>query len=362
MGGPVLRILDTSFNLLGEIDNYESLQFTRRFYRAGEFEMHITLDKQNTDKLFKDNVVMIANQPHKTGIILHREIVTTDNGIESVMVKGSTLGGILDRRITVTDDYDRVRGKAETVLKHYINQHIVNGIYPERKIPFFICAPDLLRGKETPWQSRFEPLHEVIEEIAKWCDIGWLVKLDVATQKWVFDVITGRDLTVDQNVLPPVVFSHEFDNIQSQQYVDSDLNYKNVGYAGGPGDEYERLIQMVGAASGLDRREVFLDCSSAEDVLELIDMGDQQLAEQKRIETLEGKILNTHSFQYEKDWDLGDIVTVMNKKWGLMTNTRITEVKEVFEPASKLEVVFGEELPTITKIVKHLQTKAKRRG
>jgi len=362
MRAPPIRILDTSFNLLAEIDNYESLQFSRRYYRAGDFEMHIALDKMHTDKLIKDKVIMIGNQPHKSGIIQQREISSGEDGIERIAVKGTTLGGVLDRRVTVTDSYDRINGAAETVLKHYVNRHIVNGVYPGRAMPFFICAPDQLRGVPTPWQSRYEPLHEVVESIAKWCDIGWLVRLDVAAQKWVFDVLVGRDLSVDQSTLPPVIFSHEFDNILSQQYVDSDNGYKNVGYAGGPGEDEDRLIQVVGSGMGFDRREVFLDCSSAEDLIELADLGEQQLASFRRIETLEGRVLDTHSFRYEMDWDLGDIVTVRNRRWGLATNARITEIKEVYEPAAKIEVVFGDELPTITQVVKKMQNKVKRSG
>jgi len=49
-----IRIIDKDFNLLGEIDNYESLIFIRRFFKVGEFELHINLDKQNVDKLQED--------------------------------------------------------------------------------------------------------------------------------------------------------------------------------------------------------------------------------------------------------------------------------------------------------------------
>lgn len=357
-----VRIIDTDFNLFGEIDDYESLQFTRRFFRAGEFELHIVLDKQNVDQLQKERVIILGTQAHKAGIIQHREITTGDDGIERVMVKGPTLDGILDRRITVTDDWDRVRGAAETVIKHYVHQHIVDGIYPERRIPFFICATDLQRGKQTPWQSRFEPLDLVIEEIAKWCDIGYGVSLDFATRKWVFDVIEGRDLTVDQSTAPPVIFSVEYDNIQSQQFIDSDTQFKNVGYAGGPGEDEDRIIQIVGSGTGLDRREVFLDCSSAEDIVELTEMGEQQLSQMSRIQTYEGSVLDTHSFQYEKDWDLGDFVTVLNRKWGLTMNSRIIEVKEIYEQDCSIEVQFGSEIPTIKDRIKELQNAIKRRG
>ncbi|MFD3261850.1 siphovirus ReqiPepy6 Gp37-like family protein [Paenibacillus lentus] len=362
MAAPSVRVLDPEFNLLGEIDDYESLQFTRRFYRSGEWEMHIALGKQNLEALQNDRVIVVGNDPEKCGIIIQRDIVQDEQGIETLVVKGTTIGGVLNRRITVTDSYDRIRGSAETVMKHYIANHLTNSIYPDRNIPVFSIAQDLGRGKQTPWQTRFEPLDVVVQEIAEWCDIGWLVRLDFAMKKWVFDVLEGRNLTAGQSVLPPVIFSHEFDNIKSQQYMDSYLQYKNVGYAGGKGEEEDRLIQLVGSGAGLNRREVFLDCSSAEDVLELVEMGEQKLAEHKQITTYNGQVLNTGSFVYQKDWDLGDRVTLQNKKWGLTMDSRIIEVKEIYEPASSLEIVLGDEIPTIKTAMNKLEDNVKRSG
>ncbi|MEC0110400.1 siphovirus ReqiPepy6 Gp37-like family protein [Paenibacillus taichungensis] len=357
---PSVRVIDRDFNLLAEIDDYESLQFTRRFYRAGEFEMHIALHKQGVDQLQKENIIVVDNKMHKAGIIQYREIGQNDQGIEVLVIKGPTLGGILDRRVTVTDNFDRVRGPAETVMKHYVSNHLIISTNTQRRVPFMSNAPDLGRGMETPWQTRFEPLNTVVQEIAEWCDMGWFVRLDYSTRKWVFEVLPGRNLTSDQNTLPPVIFSRDFDNIESQSFMDSDQQFKNVGYAGGQGEYEDRLIQMVGAGTGADRREVFLDCSSAEDAAELVDMGNQKLATQKRIVSYDGRILNTGSFVFEVDWDLGDIVTVQNRAWGVTLNSRITEVKEIYEPESKIEISLGEEVPTITQIIKQLTTEVKR--
>lgn len=362
MKKPSVRIFDPiSFNLLGEIDNYESLQFTQRFYRAGEFEMHISLGKKHVDKLVKDNIILINNQAHKNGIIQYRNIDQDSKGMDVLVIKGPTLGGLLERRVTVTDSYDRKRGPAETVMKHYINNHIINPANPDRRMAFFANAADLGRGKETPWQTRYEPLNKVNQEIAEWCDIGWKVSLSTQQRKAIYDVIEGRNLTVDQSG-PRVIFSPVYENIESQSYVDSDMSYRNVGYAGGKGEDADRLVLSVGSGAGLNRREVFLDCSSAIDAAELVELGNQKLSENKVIRTYNGKILNTRSFEYEKDWDLGDIITIQNPKWGLTMNSRITEVKEIYEPASKIEISLGDEIPTITQFVKNLRTDVKRSG
>ncbi|MEF2247753.1 Gp37-like protein [Paenibacillus sp. IITD108] len=355
-----VRIIDLDFNLLGEIDNYESLQFIRRHFRAGEFELHIAVGKRYVDELIKDRVIFLGNQTQKAGYIISRDIKLNEDGSETVVVKGPTLGGILDRRLTITDSYDRVRGAAETVMKYYVNRHIVDGVYPERKMPFFICAPDQARGIEIPWQTRYEPLDQVIEKIANRCELGWHVSLNFDTKRWVFDVQTGRDLTVDQSINPPVIFSRGFDNVSSQQFIDSDASYRNVGYAGGPGEEEDQTVLVIGTASGFDRREVYLDASEAADAAEIAELGDVKLAGYRQIKTFDGKVIDTGSFIYEQDWDLGDIVTLQNLDWGLQSNTRIIEVREIYEQEVKIEVLLGDEIPTITSVVRSLQTQVGR--
>ncbi|PWW37404.1 MULTISPECIES: siphovirus ReqiPepy6 Gp37-like family protein [Paenibacillus] len=357
---PSVRVIDRGFNLKAEIDDYTSLQFTRRFYRAGEFELHIPLGKQGVEELQKERIIVVNNQMHKAGIIQSRNITQDSQGLEVLVVKGPTIGGVIERRITVTDYFDRVRGPAETVMKHYINNHLINPVNPERAVLFIANAQNQGRGKETPWSSRFDPLGALIEEIAEFCDIGWTMSLDYSSKKWVFDVLPGRNLVAGQSVLPPVIFSRDFDNIISQNYVDSDQQYRNVGYAGGKGEYEDRLIQMVGSGTGADRRETFLDCSSAEDAAELVEMGNQKLAPLKTIISYDGEILNTGSFIFEQDWDLGDIVTIQNRSWGLTMDSRITEVKEIYEPISKIEISLGQEIPTIVRDVKKLNNEVKR--
>ncbi|MDT2255699.1 hypothetical protein P7H25_08700 [Paenibacillus larvae] len=40
--------------------------------------------------------------------------------------------------------------------------------------------------------------------------------------------------------------------------------------------------------------------------------------------------------------DLGDVVTVLNRQWGLTMNTRITEAAEVYEPSQvRIDVTFA---------------------
>lgn len=354
-----IRIIDKDFNLLGEIDNYESLQFVRRFYKVGEFELHINVNKNNTDKLQEDNLILLGSSFNKVGIIMHRENSYDQNGepMDTLIIKGPTLKGIMSRRLIVpeinSNGYDSQTGSIETILKAFVNNHVVNPTDATRKIPQVSIDIDQQRGKQDKWRSRFEVLSDKLAEIGEYAQIGWDVVLDTVNNKWLFDVVIGKNLIVDQETLPPVIFSVDFNSIKSRHYIGSSLTAKNLGYCGGKGDDADRLIQEIGTVSGMERIETFIDCSSAEDVAELLSLGTQKLNELKKIESLEGGILPEGSFVYEQDYDLGDFVTVQDRKLGITMNTQIIELKEIYETSGfSLEGTFGTNIPNLLTTIK----------
>lgn len=360
-----IRIIDKDFNLLGEIDDYESLQFIRRFYKVGEFELHINMDKANTNALVKNNLIVLENSLNKVGIIMHRENSVDDNGVDELVIKGSTLKGIISRRLIVPpvngNGYDSQIGAIETILKGFVNNHVVNPTDANRKILQVAIAPDQQRGKQDKWRSRFEILSDKLTEIGEYASMGWDVVLDIDNNKWVFDVVEGRNLTVDQDTLPPVIFSTDFDNITNPHLIQSLINTANVGYAGGHGDDVDRLIQQIGSSTGVERMETFLDCSQAEDVAELTSMAQQKLNELKEIKTFEFEIIPDNTFIYEQDYDLGDTVTAQSRKWAVTMNCQIIEIKEIYEVTGfKLQATFGTNIPNLLTVFKRNSKKVVR--
>ena len=52
------------------------------------------------------------------------------------------------------------------------------------------------------------------------------------------------------------------------------------------------------------------------------------------------------NFKYKRDYDLGDIVTVNKKAWGIKMEKRITEIQEVYENGGfQIVPTFGNPLP-----------------
>ncbi|MBO8164709.1 MAG: siphovirus ReqiPepy6 Gp37-like family protein [Brevibacillus sp.] len=365
-----IRIIDTNFNLLGEVDTYTSLQWIRRWHKPGEFELHLNPTMQNADKLVEDAIIFKASNPGEAGIIRHREINVLEDGTEELIVKGSFLSGLVGRRITYPpagSAYHYLNAPVETIMKSFVDANCINSADPARVIPNLVNAPDLARGGTVQYQTRYKQLDEELEKLSLSSGLGWHITLDVANAQFVFDVLAGRDLTAGQDTLPPAIFSTDYDNIKSQAYVNSAVGYKNMAVVGGQGEGAERKIVTVGNdLSGLQRFETFVDArdigtteSGSEPLTEeqieqmLVQRGQEKLAEFARSLAFESQIVNKSNLVYRVDYDLGDIVTIQNRKWGVTMDARITEVKEVYEPGGVyLEATFGNSLPTITEKIK----------
>lgn len=366
-----IRILTPILDLLAEIDDHESLLFTRRWHEVGEFELRINRYKRHTELLQRGNLIMLGSHRNKVGIIKHREIELDENGkkTENWLVKGIALKGVTAQRLVVppaNDSHDRASGAAETVMKHYVNNHIVNPIDVKRKIDMIVIASDQQRGSSISWESRFKNLAEELVEISKASGLGWDIILDLQQKKWIFDVFEGRDLTVNQSVNPPVIFSPQFESLKQLSFVESDYNYRNYGYIAGQGEGADRRVVEVGEAEGLSRIETFIDSRDISEqdedqqalpeeqvIAKLRERGQQKLSEFAQEFFLEGQVLTNSPFVYEKDYDLGDIVTIQNREWGVTRDARITEIKEIYEPGGfQIEATFGESRPTLVKKLK----------
>lgn len=397
-----IRVFSPNLDLLAEISNYESLMFTRSWHGIGDLELQLNRYKKYSNTLQKGNIVVIGNDKHKAYKILHREILLDENGkvTENWMIKALELKAVTGQRITLPSNhtaYDTKYGSAETVLKHYVNKNIVNPVDLNRKIEQLMLAEDLDRGINVSWQSRFKNVAEEMQSISLLSNIGWNIKVDYQLRKWIFDVIEGRDLSVNQSDNNPVIFSPQFDNIKNMNFTDSDLNYKNTAYVAGQGEGVDRRVIELGNYSGLNRHETFIDARDvaeeteedtpavrpeADIIADLTTRGKQTLAEMNKEIFLEAQILTPYklsemgieqtlitqfqpieffynkerlvsTFIYEQDWDLGDIVTVQNKDWGITLDARITEVREIYEPNRfELEATFGNSRPTLIDKIK----------
>ncbi len=370
-----IRIMTDDFRPLGEIKKYSSLQLTRSWHGIGSIELRINRYLPNVDKLIRNRIIFPHNRLDQGFVIRHKEIELDENGkaTENWIIRAPSLKSWLAQRITYPPAhtaYDNKQADAETVMRHYVTNNAIAPVDASRKIPDLVLEENQLRGESVNWQSRYKNLSEELTEISTLSGLGWNVEIDPVGKQFVFRVEEGKNRTAGQALIPPAIFSPEFGTLQSLSYVESDLDYQNAAIVAGQGEGVDRRIVHIGDSAGLDRYELFVDARDVEEETQpeegdsvprppteieadLINRGNQKLAEHQQEIYLEGQALPVSRLVYGKDYDLGDMITLQNKEWGVTMDARITEVKEIYEPGKTgIELTFDNSRPTLISKIK----------
>lgn len=316
-----IQILNPSFELQGEIDNHDSLLWVRRWHKAGQATITISANAKHADKLVRGNIIIHGDKSAIiTGTSLNIEETAT--GTETLTVSAEECACICNRRIIIPpvgNEHDNQSGNAETVMKNYVDNTFAG-------LTDFVTATDLGRGDSTTWSATYDNLADFLEQISINTGMGWGVYVDRTNKRFVFEVYEG--VNRGEGSGNPVIFRPDYDNIKTQKYTENDETYRNVAYVAGQGEGVDRVIETVGTQAGLERREVFVDARDIKVDSELATRGEQKLTEYPLVQTFECQILDRPNRKYGTDWDLGDIVTVANVKWGVSMDARIVEVPE----------------------------------
>ncbi|QKS71893.1 siphovirus ReqiPepy6 Gp37-like family protein [Paenalkalicoccus suaedae] len=357
-----IRILNLDFERIGEIDIYSSFSIVRRWNRPGSFTLKLNVDSPYVDQLIKDNIVVVGGSLRKAGLILYKQFEEGDE--EILTVKGVTLDGIVKRRLVIPESGHtnlEFNGNAESVMKHFIDKTLVNTSDPRRSFPNVSIADGHNRGINIIGERRWDNLSNVLEDFSNLSKLGYEASLDYENQNIVFEVYEGTDRSAGQVDVPPVILSPDFESIMEQSYIESFLDYANVAYVGGEGEKQDRRVVIVGEDEGFDRFETFVDARVSEEddegnpksnevIIEEITQAGREILEELATQlSYEGRLADQQTFVYERDFYLGDIVTLRNKSWGVTLNTRITEVTEIYErEGQKVNLQFGTNKLNIT--------------
>jgi hypothetical protein len=154
------------------------------------------------------------------------------------------------------------------------------------------------------------------------------------TSQIYWDVYTGSDRTSSQTTLPAVVFTPELDNLQNTKEFISIEETANVAYVFSPAgfemvypsgvdpdvEGFERNVLVVNADDvTADAYPTPADVTAA-----LIQKGNDALAQVMTVQSLDGEISQNGSYQYGRDYNLGDLVEERNED-GIANNMRVTE-------------------------------------
>ena len=332
-----LTILDTNKTPLCVLDVYNSFIWTDRYSKYGDFELHASMSEDLLQYLKQDYYITNANSEHV--MIIEKLLINSDteNG-NTITVSGRSLESLLERRIVWKRT--TLSGNLQNSIKKLLTENVISPKDSNRKIEDFIfeeSTDSAITELTIKGQYTGDNLYEAITSICQENNIGFKVTMNNLNQ-FVFKLYSGVDRSYGQSVNPYVVFSPNFENIIESNYIESKMALKNVALIGGEGEGTARKYTSVGTASGLDRRELFIDARDvrSEDdngnsrpeavyLEQLPQRGREKLAENVDVVAFEGEADVSTMFTYGVDFFMGDIVQIANE-YGHETKSRIVEL------------------------------------
>lgn len=360
-----IYVFDRNLNFTGAIDNYSSLRWRRRFNQFSEFELHCPLNADTLSLLIRGSIICKSDSTQEAGFIEYRELQQNEQGEEFLVIKGKFLKSYLDRRIIWLQEL--LNCTNEVAMRTLVNDQCITPTDPNRVMPNLQLGTLKNYAGNINYQVTYNNLFDELINLTNLSNLGFRILLDTVNKKLNFDVYQGLDRTAGQAINPRCIFSADFDNILSQNYIDSSNNLKNVALVAGVGVGSARKLVAVGSSAGLDRFEMFVDANNLSNINSvdssviadavylpmLTAKGTADLALTADIKTFDSKVNTNSNLTYKTDYDLGDKVTCLNKKWGLTMDTVIVEIEEIYEAqGTKINVVFGNNIPTLADKIK----------
>jgi len=191
----------------------------------------------------------------------------------------------------------------------------------------------------------FDEVQPFLEE----AQLGNKMVWDPDTLSHTFKIYKGKDLT---DGIHAVVFSEEQGTAQDLVINDDDSTLKNVAFVTGTLDDDTEFTEVVGTATGDNRREVWFDTAVMQEKEETVEDCKARAVAYATMEL--GKRIRRKSFTVTIDsselgsmYSLGDIVACVSVRFGVSFNARITGIKYTLDNRkSKTEVILGDPILT----------------
>lgn len=344
-----IKVYDINLMRQGVIDVYRSLIWTRKYKEAGTVELHAALSSRNLGLLRKERIVTMTGSVESAII----EGIAVDDYSNEITATGRMLSSGLSRR-GIRTVVNMKNATYEDVMRKLVEVAAISNANP---LPRLELGEIKGLGGAVTLQVSYKDLYTYLMKLSACSNLGFRIRGDYKEKKFYFEVYEGKDHSKNQRENKRVTFSEVYRNINKATFTTNSQNYKTHAIVFGDGEGTARTTMEATidpTATGWERRELMVDArdiqrdnlTAVQYQAALIQRGNEKLAEYGIVECLEAVTLPNMNFTYKVDYDLGDIVTVNKKAWGIMMDKRITEIQEVYENGGLTIVpTFGDPLP-----------------
>lgn len=337
--------LDTDNNTFShecDIDYSTSIIWIQRFQGYGEFELYVRATPYLID-LFRNEIFLIRPDS-EYGMYVESVMLTTsaEDG-DYITVTGRTADIMMLWRVVTLKSYTAASITAESIIRDILHTELVQEgtiFTSDNYIQFLTLEESHEWDDKTSRQFTGKTVYSIVQDLCKAFDYGFKFVWNGAG--FTIKLYKGTDRSYNQSTNSYVIFSPEFDNLTSSEYIKDKSNYYNTAIVAGQGEGYDRTIVNVTTDdnTGFKRRTIWVDARSSSKTQSGGELTDNQyrkqlknegvnaLAEHIELESFSGEVFTSGSFQYGTDYKLGDKVAVKNA-YGVTGNATVTEITEV---------------------------------
>lgn len=355
-------VFDSNYTLLGILASPISVTYTEKYNDLGDFQVNLPVDQINRELIKSDNIILFDKDKGIAGII---GIISSDGETDDspqIVAKGKLIEEYIYRRIcwglfSITET-------SENIIYNMLMTQVISPSDAARAIPdITVKTVALANSERISYQNTGGNVGDSIASICVSSGMGFRLSYHPSDKQMLFELYKGNDRTIEQRILPQALFSTEYENILSTSYNLNTQDMKNVALVAGEDSSTNRKTTSVGTASGKSRREYFVDARdiqstnsdgmtiSTEDYIALLKQrGTEKLADVRESQSFDCTVNTVGNIQYDKDYFLGDMVTIYDSLLDLQLNARISEVQHAFTSfGEELYITFGFGPMTLTK-------------
>ena len=332
-----------NITLTAVCDSFSSLLWDVEYYSCGRFEIYITANPTNLGIFQKGRIIGRSDDKQHYGIIEKIQLSADAENGDYLTISGRFLMSFLSRRII----YPMFRFTSETsyfeIVKRVVWRNCLSdksGGERLRNLPglkiseFSSPCWQKTAQLQVSYENLMEWVYKICEIVGGTANIR-LEKSEDDKYSLIFELSQGTDRSVLQTENPHIVFSDTYNNLLSFDYMLDTTDYCNFAHIFGQGEGLQRKSTTLyhgKLPTYFERYEIYVDARDLSDETEV--NGEtvhlpaseytamlQERGREKLVSITEKSesiiAVNDRQYQYNRDYFLGDYVTVQHDRFGL---------------------------------------------
>ena len=331
-----LEVYPSDYSTRYQIAHAISVQETIYYNAVGKMALVVPIDDYNAEALRVGSYVYDTERD-ETYLLVNVKIDTNNNRITA---NGYTYNFRLNQRIIATAyTMTNIESGAYAVIN--ANLRNMGRLSTATATGLTEATEAILYGGQ---------LLDTLIPILNEAGLGHKVVFDPATLSYTFKVYKGADRTTG---IHAVVFSEEQGTCSALTINDDDSTFKNVAYIKYALSDETEPVEIVGTATGDDRREIWLDTGITQSSEETV--AECKSRAKYEAKTQLAKYLHRMTFNVDVDaseigtaYNIGDVVSCSSARFGISFNARITGIKFTLDTSGEsTQLVLGDPILTV---------------